>query len=171
MDIQTDLATAPGPIAEAGRAYRSVLVPLDGSPLAETVLPPILAFAHGLDLEVVLFRVIPVFPPGTPEGARGEIEERSRQLRQEAEGYLRSVAERLEGRARFRIAVRRGEAATEIVEAAADEHADLIAMTTHGRSGLSRLLFGSVAEAVLRQAETPIFLKSARESEAGRLAA
>jgi nucleotide-binding universal stress UspA family protein len=152
-------------------AYRRVLVPLDGSDLAETVVPSILAIAQALDLEVVLLRVVAVFPPGTPESARGEIEERRRRLYQEAEAYLGSVAGQLAGHVRVRIGVRKGEPATEIVEAAAEERADLIAMTTHGRSGLSRLLFGSVAEAVLRQAEIPIFLTPVRETEAARLAA
>ena len=59
---------------------------------------------------------------------------------------------------RARGEVRRGEPAAEIAAAARDAGADLIAMTTHGRSGLGRLLFGSVAESVLRRAEIPVFL-------------
>jgi len=71
--------------------------------------------------------------------------------------------------------VRWGYAADEIVRAAREAEADLIAMSTHGRSGLGRAIFGSVAQAVLRQAETPVFLMRATEAQvagrAGRSAA
>jgi nucleotide-binding universal stress UspA family protein len=65
-------------------------------------------------------------------------------------------------------AVRRGRPDKEILSAARDAGADLIAMSTHGRNGLGRLLFGSVAEQVLRHADVPVFMM--RETEA-RLAA
>jgi nucleotide-binding universal stress UspA family protein len=148
-----------------------VLVPLDGSPIAETIMPSVLGLAQGLDVDVVLLQVIAAFPPGTPEGSRREIEQGSRRLWQDAEAYLGSVAERLAGQVRVRIVVRKGEAPTEIVEGAAEYGADLVAVTTHGRSGLSRLLFGSVAPAVLGQAPIPILLEPTRQSEAARLAA
>jgi nucleotide-binding universal stress UspA family protein len=61
--------------------------------------------------------------------------------------------------------VRRGEPVEEIVECAREVDADLIAMTTHGRSGLGRWLFGSVAEAVLREAEIPVFLMRMTEAQ------
>ena len=66
---------------------------------------------------------------------------------------------------RVRAQVRRGEPADEIVSAASEAGADLIAMSTHGRSGLGRLLFGSVAAAVLRQADIPVFLLRATEKQ------
>ena len=60
---------------------------------------------------------------------------------------------------------------TEILDGARDLNADLIAMTTHGRGGVSRLLFGSIAEAVLRQAEIPVFLmRQTKEQVAARAA-
>jgi nucleotide-binding universal stress UspA family protein len=59
---------------------------------------------------------------------------------------------------RLTTTVRRGEPVDEILAAAREADADLIAMTTHGRSGLSRLLFGSIAAAVLARAEIPVFL-------------
>jgi nucleotide-binding universal stress UspA family protein len=67
--------------------------------------------------------------------------------------------------------VRRGEPAGEILAAAREAKADLIAMTTHGRSGFGRLLFGSVAEAVLRQSEVPVFLMRQTEAQVGARAA
>jgi nucleotide-binding universal stress UspA family protein len=69
------------------------------------------------------------------------------------------VGDRMRRRsARVTVQVRFGEAVAEILAGAREVGADLIAMTTHGRGGLGRLLFGSVAEAVLRQAEIPVFL-------------
>jgi hypothetical protein len=67
--------------------------------------------------------------------------------------------------------VRRGEPVAEILQGAREAEADLIAMTTHGRSGLRRLLFGSVAEAVLRQAEIPVFLMRLANDQAAARAA
>ena len=82
---------------------------------------------------------------------------------------LRDKAVRVDTRVRW------GYAADEIVTAAREAGADLIAMSTHGRSGLGRVIFGSVAQAVLRQAEAPVFLMRATEaqvaSRASRVAA
>jgi nucleotide-binding universal stress UspA family protein len=68
-----------------------------------------------------------------------------------------------------RTEVRRGEPVEEIVRGAREVGADLIAMTTHGRSGFGRLLFGSVAEAVLREAELPVFLMRMTEAQAAEV--
>lgn len=76
-----------------------------------------------------------------------------------ARDYPATIATDFWGRGvRVRTRVRSGAPMTEILTAARDVPADLIAMTTHGRSALSRLLFGSVAEAVLRQGEFPVCL-------------
>jgi nucleotide-binding universal stress UspA family protein len=139
--------------------YKRAVVPLDGSPLAEGILPFIIEIAGPLDLEVVLLRVVQPVPPQVVDGSRLVVIEDVEGRAAEASAYLRPLATELAGRGvRVRIAVRRGDPVTEIVEGAKEVDADLIAMTTHGRSGLGRLLFGSVAEAVLRQAEIPVFL-------------
>jgi nucleotide-binding universal stress UspA family protein len=139
--------------------YRRVVVPLDGSPLAEGVLPFIVEIAGPLDLDVHLVRVVQPQPPEVIEGSRHVIFENVEARMDEANEYLRGVVVELATKGvRATIEARRGEPVTEIVAAAREAGADLIAMTTHGRSGLGRLLFGSVAEAVLRQAEIPVFL-------------
>jgi len=139
--------------------YKRVLVPLDGSPVAEAILPFIKEIAGSLDVEIVLLRVVSL----TPEEAIGVAPkfalDTPAALEQAAQRYLEARVEDLRARAiraSARVAV--GEAASEIVAAARQIGADLIAMTTHGRSGLGRLLFGSVAESVLRTAPTPVFL-------------
>jgi len=93
-------------------------------------------------------------------------------LRASAEEYLATVAADLRARGvRVTLAVRFGDAVAEILAGARDAEADMIAMTTHGRGGLGRLLFGSVAEAVLRQAEIPVFLmRQTKDQVAARAA-
>ena len=146
--------------------YKRVLVPLDGSPLAEGIIPFIVQIAGPLDLEIVLLRVLQPIPPEVIKGARHVVLEDIPARFEEARSYLGGVAQRLLlNGVRVSTDVRRGEPVTEIVAGAREADADLIAMTTHGRSGLGRLLFGSVAEAVLRQAEIPVFLMRLTERD------
>jgi nucleotide-binding universal stress UspA family protein len=138
--------------------YKRALIPLDGSMVAESIIPFILEVAGPLDMEVALLRVLGPVPPRTVEGTHVVVDDAGR-LRAEAEKYMASIAAELRAKGvRVTTAVRRGEPVAEILAGAREVDADLIAMTTHGRSGLSRLLFGSVAAAVLSHAEVPVFL-------------
>lgn len=149
--------------------YKRALVPLDGSPIAEAIIPFILEIAGPLDMEVVLLRVVEPIPPIALEGSR-HIEVEDVELRRtHAEEYLAPIAVELRNKGvRVESRVRRGNAVDQIVAAAREAGADLIAMSTHGRGGLGRLIFGSVAQAVLRQAEVPVFLMRATESQVAR---
>ena len=139
--------------------YRRVTVPLDGSMVAEGIIPLMLEIAGPLDMEVVLLRVLVPIPPSVIEGSRHIEVEDVEKRRAEAEEYLAPIAAELRTKGvRVRTLVRRGEPASEIIAGAREAGSDLIAMTTHGRSGFGRLLFGSVAEAVLRHSEVPVFL-------------
>lgn len=152
--------------------YKRAIVPLDGSPVAEAIIPFLLEIAGPLDLEVVLLRVVQPQPPQVIEGSRHVVVEDVEARRIDAEEYLAPLAAELRGKGiRVQSQVRRGEPSLEIVAAARDSAADLIAMTTHGRSGLGRLVFGSVAEAVLRQAHLPVFLMRVTEAEVAKRAA
>lgn len=146
--------------------YERVLVPLDGSRLAEGILPFILQIASPLDLEVVLIYVVRSIASQAIEGTRHfTIDDVAARLR-EAREYLAPVAANLRaGGVRGTADVRHGEPVAEIVAAARETEAGLIAMTTHGRSGFGRLLFGSVAEAVLRQAELPVLMMRLTEHQ------
>lgn len=139
--------------------YKKVVVPLDGSAVAEGIVPFLLGIAGPLDLEVVLLRVVvPMVAPVVEASRYLEIEDPHARAA-EAVGYLASIAAELTSRGiRVQTDVRRGDPVREILACAEDAGADLIAMTTHGRSGLGRLLFGSVAEAVLRNAGIPVLL-------------
>jgi nucleotide-binding universal stress UspA family protein len=146
--------------------YKRVLVPLDGSALAEGILPFILQIAGPLDLEVVLVRVMPPIVPQPIEGTRHFMVDDVAARLEEAREYLASVAADLYERGvRVTTNVRHGEPVTELVAAARETGADLVAMTTHGRSGFGRLLFGSVAEAVLRRAEIPVLMMRLTERQ------
>ena len=152
--------------------YKRVTVPLDGSMVAEGIIPFMLEIAGPLDMEIVLLRVLVPVPPTVIEGSRHiEVEDVERR-RAEAEAYLAPIAAELRTKGvRIRTMVRRGEPAAEIIAGAREAGSDLIAMTTHGRSGLGRLLFGSVAEAVLRHSDIPVFLMRQTEAQVAARAA
>jgi nucleotide-binding universal stress UspA family protein len=147
--------------AEPG--FKRALIPLDGSLVAEAILPAFLQLARPLGMEVALVRVVvPTLKPVPVDEvliqSAGAVPSIERML-EEANAYLRAVAATpaFEG-LKVLTTVRSGEAPHEIIVSAREVGADVIAMTTHGRTGLKRLLFGSVAEAVLRMADIPVFM-------------
>jgi nucleotide-binding universal stress UspA family protein len=143
--------------------FKRALVPLDGSMVAEAILPQFLRMAHALGMDVALIRVVvPTVKPVSIEEAPTELGKYAptmERMLDEADNYLRSVAAlpAFDG-LKVMTTVRTGEAPQEIIASAKEISADVIAMATHGRTGLKRLLFGSVAEAVLRIADIPVFL-------------
>jgi nucleotide-binding universal stress UspA family protein len=152
--------------------FKRALVPLDGSLVAEAILPEFLRLAHPLGMDVALIRV--VVPAAIKSVATEEVQAVSgnaaptmERMLDEADRYLRSVAALpvFEG-LKVMTTVRTGEPPDEIIASAREISADVIAMTTHGRTGLKRLLFGSVAEAVLRMADVPVFMLRAAHLEA-----
>ena len=139
--------------------HKRVLIALDGSPSSEAVLRFVLEIAGPLDMTVVLLRVVePIVPPMAGEGLGlpiDVIEPRT----QDAENYLAPIAAALRARG-VRVAwqIRYGRPDDQILAAADESGVDMIAMATHGRTGVGRLLFGSIAEAVLRRAAVPVFM-------------
>lgn len=152
--------------------YKRVLVPLDGSPVAGAIVPFIIQIAGPLDMAVRLLAVVePVQPTMVEDPGFVMIQDLAARTRN-AEEYLAPAAAEL--RARGIDAdweVRRGTPAASIMAAAKSWGADLIAMSTHGRSGFGRLLFGSVAEHVLRHADVPVFLMRQTEAQLAARAA
>lgn len=141
-----------------GAMTQRVLVPLDGSPLARTVLPWVHAYAAAVPTDVFLLRVIPPLPL-YGGAALGFVEpfpaEDAARLEREAREELRAVGDFGEARSVVEL-LRFGEPALEIVAAARAVAADMIAMSTHGRTGAARLVLGSVTERVVRQAGRPV---------------
>jgi nucleotide-binding universal stress UspA family protein len=136
-----------------------VLVPLDGSPLAEMALPTAIQLLRdSTDATLVLLRAVEAttLPGIAPIEAQVAVVG-------EAESYLDGVAARLRDNSRSRVitSVWYSRPAEAIVDAARLRGVDMIVMSTHGRSGIRRAVMGSVAESVLRQTPTPILLVSA----------
>ena len=148
--------------------YQKILVPLDGSELAECALPHVEAIAHGCQVgDVILLRVVEPFQPPRGKGygsmfpedlkeekARAESEERAA-----AEEYLKKVVGQLsrEGR-RVQSQLLFGKAAESVADFSAKSGIDLIVIATHGRSGVSRWVWGSTADRILRSSCVPVMM-------------
>jgi nucleotide-binding universal stress UspA family protein len=153
------------------KVFQHILIPLDGSELAECILDPATALGGLMPADYTLLRVVQPVHPSLPytEGLSiaqmaGDILDRIDKLqgevRQEAERYLNGVAERLRSRSlrvRTRIGVEDHPAAAILHHASACD-ADLIAIETHGRGGLSRLFLGSIADKLLRGSTIPVLV-------------
>ncbi|MBI2860662.1 MAG: universal stress protein [Chloroflexi bacterium] len=147
--------------------FNTILVCLDGSRLAEQVLPYAEAEAVAFKSRVILFQAVPepeVVTPGIP-GTQpvpvetGSMLQRARQALLQAESYLEKTAGPLiEKGLPVDTAVIVGRAGEVIVNYARENAVDLIAMASHGRSGLSRAIFGSVADYVLREGGLPVLV-------------
>jgi nucleotide-binding universal stress UspA family protein len=139
--------------------YKKILVPLDGSELAKGALDQAEKLAKTFDAEIILFQVVPFMPIyGSPELVTPLIVDEKQ--RESAEKYLLNLAGDMKKRG-FKVTsmVRTGQqVAAEIIDFAKESGADLIVMCTHGRSGITRWVLGSVAHKVITRAETPILL-------------
>ena len=145
---------------------RRVLVPLDGSKLAEEVLPTIIPIAAALGCEVTLFRVLVVDTAG-PFTGRWYLPQNSsfEAADHDAQSYLGRLASHLkEQGVQASTATQLGPVAKSIIDYAEGHDVDLIAMCTHGRTGIARWALGSVADRVLRAGDKPILLVRARRS-------
>lgn len=151
-------------------AIRHVLIPLDGSELAETILEPATALGCAVEADFTLFSVVepvvPFYDPPSHQAGGGSpgLVQRLQRLHEEIEteglAYLERVAERFRSPSRTvhtRI-VFSDQPAVAILDEAREAPMDLIALETHGRGGLSRLLLGSVADKVLRGATAPMLI-------------
>jgi nucleotide-binding universal stress UspA family protein len=153
------------------QVLRRILIPLDGSDPAERVLEPALALCAATNIEFTLLRVVKPMTPASYDPASGRIsglrpslldQLQTLDLRQtaEAQDYLDRVAERLRARPLTvqTHVVSHEQPATAILEYASAHGADTIALATHGRGGLKRLLLGSVADKVIRGASAPVLV-------------
>lgn len=141
-----------------------ILVPLDGSSIAEQVLPPATSIGRALKARIILFRVPIVQVASSLLGEwHMPVEGVFETAEQDAQIYLDQVAKRLRTQSiQVSTAMRIGGVANAIVEYAEVNDIDLIAMCTHGRTGLARWALGSVADRVLRASQVPLLLVRAR---------
>jgi len=149
--------------------YKEILVPLDGSELAEKALPHAEDLARRLDARLTLFSVVESIVVYSQPGVVGPIVSVTFNIEEEIEKireYLRNIAENFtQAGIDARVEVRQGDAASQICDFAQETGVDLIVMSTHGRSGLRRWVYGSVADRVLRGASVPVLLVRAVGSE------
>jgi len=144
--------------------YKKILVPLDGSELAKKALDEAEKLAKCFGAEMMLFQVVPFMPIyGSPELVTPLIVDEKH--KEAAEKYLANLAEELKKKGlRVTATVRTGQqVAVEIIDFAKESGADLIVMCTHGRSGITRWMLGSVALKLLTRGETPILLIRSKE--------
>jgi nucleotide-binding universal stress UspA family protein len=141
--------------------FKHILVPLDGSKLAESALPDAFALAQLGQARVTLFRVLPpiehvvTIDPNHPI----YVDEQWAGQRTEALEYLKSICRRMGYHPPMvQFEVQMGAVAETIIDYAHSQPIDLIVMATHGRSGLQRWVYGSVADKVLRGADLPVLL-------------
>lgn len=139
---------------------KRMLVPLDRSRTAEIILPLVSAIARGEGATVRLLLVAPM--PGNRVSEDGRVVAYADQemTRLEAEGldYLRALKMQFGPAGGVECAVRFGDPVAEILREAEEFGADLIAVTTEGRSAVGRTVLGSVAEQVVRKADAPVVL-------------
>ena len=151
--------------------YKKILVPLDGSELAECVLPHIETIKDGCGVaEIVLIRVVePVnMPVGTyTDGGMMFTAADALKTREalnaaheaEATEYLDEMVERLQsGAVKVEKVLLKGKAAEELIDYIKESDADLVIIASHGRSGLGRWIYGSVTEKLLRTVCIPILM-------------
>ena len=155
--------------------YQRIVVPLDGSKLAEEALPDAERLARLMDAPMHLLRVVDLtqLPWYGQFGGAMEYVASEQALAADDEAaasYLQTVAERMTASGLSVVTeVRRGPTSRVLI--AATRPGDLIVMASHGRSGMTRWFLGSVAEEILRHASVPILLVKAPEQEIARVEA
>ena len=139
--------------------YKKILVPLDGSKTAEGVLPHAKALAYAEKAEMILLNVVanPAFEfafsdPSIAAQTIAEEEESGRKYMAEIETQLKSEGYRVT------TLIKGGSAANVILKTAEEIGADIIAMSTHGRTGPAHWIIGSVAEKVVHHSKIPVML-------------
>lgn len=145
--------------------YKVILVPLDGSKRAEAILAHVEQTAQCFESEVVFLHVVE--PHSTfiiPSGQRIELNPADTQMQiNKADAYLAGLQREFrEKKIKATRCVEHGPVVETITDVAAREGADLIVMASHGRSGLSRVFYGSVAAGVLHRVDRPLLLVRSR---------
>ncbi|MBI4267418.1 MAG: universal stress protein, partial [Chloroflexi bacterium] len=162
-------ASTAGAQKKRGEIFSKILVPLDGSKTSETSLPYVTEIAQKLTTKITLLQVV---EPGQWVHSIGGLtyvpfpERQMDIFESEAKQYLEETGKKFAGtKAGVAYEVRIGQAADTIIRLADETATGLVAMSTHGRSGISRWFFGSVANKVMQAGHTPLLLIRAREGK------
>jgi nucleotide-binding universal stress UspA family protein len=152
--------------------FQKILVPLDGSSLAEVALPYVIRLAQAHGSELLFVRVVPqaVHPPPLYSAVDADVWlMRQTQQRQEVESYLDTITCRPEVAAlnARRLVCESNNVADQLVEIIVQQSVDMVVLASRGRSGVARWLLGSVAQRVLERSPVPVMVVPAREIAAG----
>jgi len=140
--------------------YKTILVPLDGSKRAEAILPHVEDLAHRYEAKVIFLEVVEPEPVVVAEPLH-EAYDSKRHTRRlvEVEYYLKARRGEFQAKGiQSQMCVGEGPVVEEIIKVAERENVDLIAMASHGRTGLPRVFYGSVAAGVLHRIDRPLLL-------------
>ncbi len=157
-----------GVVTGGEAVFKALVLPLDGSELAESVMPSVVALAKQLDLEIILLRAYAV-PYGAYSAGEGfydplNLESFLARLREETTDYLENKTAELkrQGIEKVSYLAKEGLSADEIISLGRESPDHLIAMCTHGYSGVKRWVLGSVTETVVRHAAGPVLVLRAQ---------
>jgi len=153
--------------AKEQAGLKTVIVPLDGSPLAELVLPHVTAMAKEMNLEVVLVRAYSlVSHMYMAEGMAPDFDQLTESIRDEVKSYLEEKIRQLkvEGLEKVSYQLLEGDPAAKIIDIARETPDNLVAISTHGRSGIGRWVLGGVTDRVVRHSSDPVLvIRAARK--------
>jgi nucleotide-binding universal stress UspA family protein len=147
--------------------YHKILVPLDGSKRADRIIPHVEELAKRYKAKVIFLQVIEYKTVPTTEGAFISLSgQEFEEAKEQAEKHLKGLqGEFREKNIESRTHVTYGPVVEGIINLAAQEGVDLIALASHGRGGLSRVFYGSVAAGLLHRVDRPLLIIRSRESE------
>ncbi|NIO08866.1 MAG: universal stress protein [Deltaproteobacteria bacterium] len=148
-------ATDKTPLSETP-LLRKIIVPLDGSKMAELTLPHVVTLAKGLGLEVLMVRVLDELALGQPPYVEYIFEK----MRSEAKTYLEMKAGELQGQGLANVSylILWGNPAAKIIDIIQATHDNLVAICTHCRSGIGRWVLGSVTDRIVHYSDNPVLV-------------
>ncbi len=160
-------ATKPQPRVVGKHLLNRILLPLDGSEAGEAAVPYIGELMGRLKSEVILLGVVPAGQHMRTVGGLDYIlypEQHLESVKAEARKYLNKVYQRLKSsKGKVRVELRVGDIAREIIKFAEEEGASLIAISSHGHSGIAKWVFGSIANKVVQASKAPVLVVRATE--------
>ncbi len=145
--------------------YKHILLPLDGSPLAEQALPHAITVAKSFQSEIIILRVL-VPLPSSPTTNEAALKRTEKEMDFFVREYLGRIAASVQEHGiTVQIIVIKGRPHMQIIQYAETNPVDMIVMSKRGESGLSRWLMGSVADRVVRGANVPVLMVRAQKQE------